>query len=172
MYIASYIAKGDQGNSALLQGVAEAARGMDKTSREVVFEMGETFVQSQEICSQQAVFLATGMKTKYQSRVSKWVSTSPAEERCRSLKGTKQLAALDADSTDVLTSSPIDHFHSYNKYREETGKHLGHPHLCLADFMTWYNRASTCQASLESDDEVDNEADPAEALCDASNDSL
>ena len=87
-YILSYITKGQQGMSRLLEKACEEAKSGNNDIASRVRHIGNKFLNAVEISAQEAVYLVLQMPMRRSTREFQFISTSPPDERAFLLKKT------------------------------------------------------------------------------------
>lgn len=137
--------KSDKGTSMAMDRLTQELKrqpGLDLQS--LLRNVGNAFVNAQELCAQEAVYLTIGLPVKVATRSTIYVSTMPMAERQVALKSLPELRELDPACTDVLRES---HFAKHSKRPESMSN------ICLADFLACYDRkASKNEPAEDADD--------------------
>lgn len=109
-YVASYMMKGQRGMSKAMNAACAEARANNDSIKNIVRHMGNIFQRASEVSAQEAVYLCLGLVFCRSSRVCKFVSTAPPEERTFIARQEGELKKLDDDSTDIAYPSLIDKY--------------------------------------------------------------
>ena len=130
MYIVDYISKSQKGMSALLDKACKEAKQGNMDIKKSVRHIGNKFLNSVEICAQEAVYLVLQLPMSKCSRDVLFVNTSPQESRTFLLKSKSELEELDDDSTDVEANNLIKRYAMRPKQLDD---------WCLADYASKLN---------------------------------
>ena len=116
--------------SRLLEKASEEAKSGNKDITNRIRHIGNKFLNAVEISAQEAVYLVLQMSMRRSSRDFQFISTSPPDERTFLLKKLDKLKELPDNSLDIESDNIIKRYQRRPKQLE---------HLCLADFVAWYN---------------------------------
>ena len=131
MYVVSYMMKGQRGLSQIMDRTIKECNEKNATVLERIRQSGNAFMNAQEICAQEAVYLLLGLPLKQSSRDTIFINTNRREKRAFVLKSEKELENLPAESADIAKPSLIDRYVSRPADMQD---------LCLADFACKYDR--------------------------------
>ncbi|XP_054711012.1 uncharacterized protein LOC129220608 [Uloborus diversus] len=149
-YILNYINKSDRGLSKLLRESLDQSRKGNASIKERLRSLGNTFLNSNEVSAQEAIYLILGMPLSRCSRSTVYINTSPPNERVRLAKTRAQLQSLPEDSTEVFATGLIEHY---------VARPLQLNEICLADFASYYTfhrqkNKTVCEAENEDEEET------------------
>ena len=130
VYIASYISKSQKGMSALLDNATKEAKRGNMDIRKCVRHIGNVFLNSVEVCAQEAIYLVLQMPLTKATREVLFISTSPETERTFLLKDKAALEDLDENSTDIAVSNLLTRYAKRPKALNT---------WCLAEFASELN---------------------------------
>ena len=127
MYIVNYINKSSKGMSQLMADACKEARKGNKTLKESVSHIGNTFLNAVEISAQEAAYLILQLSMSSKSRKVEFLPTAPKSERTFLLKSKRELEALPEESKEIDADSVITRYTKRSKVLES---------YCLADFVS------------------------------------
>ena len=125
--------------SKLLETASKEANAGNKDIVNRVRHIGNKFLNSVEICSQEAVYLVLQMPLRRSTREFQFINTSNPDERTFLLKTLDKIKELPDNSTDIESDNIIKRYQRRPLKLEE---------LCLANFVAWFN----CVKDKHSDD--------------------
>jgi hypothetical protein len=99
-YVASYVAKSENGMSELLRNACREVKQRNLDLKQQVRHIGNRFLNNVEMSAQEAVYLLLQLPLKRCSREVVFINTSPPEERAYLLKSNIDLLAVDADISE------------------------------------------------------------------------
>ena len=107
VYILSYITKGQRGMSKQLETASKEATAGNKDIVNRVRHIGNKFLNSVEISSQEAVYLVLQMPLRRSTREFQFINTSNPDERTFLLKTLDKIKELPDNSTDIESDNII-----------------------------------------------------------------
>ena len=140
-YILSYITKGQQGMSRLLEKASEEAKAGNKDITNRVRHIGNKFLNAVKISAQEAVYLVLQIPLRRSSRDVQFISTSPPDERTFLIKKLEKLKELPDSSHDMESDNMIKWYQRRPKQLEK---------FCLADFVAWFECVKDTQYDTNS----------------------
>nr|XP_029712552.1 intracellular protein transport protein USO1-like [Aedes albopictus] len=150
-YIVDYVAKGEAG---LSKGLKDLQTELDKGDRNLQDRLRcimNKFLNGHVISTSEAVYHCLGTPITEFSRSAIFINTARSDTRVAFLKSTKQLQAMDPDSTDIVGKDILTHY-SERKALDD---------VCLAEYAAYYfqtAKKTRRDKNLDSDDEG-NESD-------------
>jgi hypothetical protein len=127
-YITSYMSKGQKGMTELMGRLS--SEGGYRNSSDLIKRLGYAFINSHEICVQEAVYHELPLPMRRFSVAVQFVNTGPPDQRYKMAKTTAELNELPPDSTDCFKKGPPEHYASRPLNLEEA---------TFADYMAWYS---------------------------------
>ena len=129
-YIVSYISKAQKGmNELLRQACAEARKG-NSSIKQHVRDIGNKFLNSVEISTQEGVYIVLQLPMKKSSSQVIFINTTLCDERVQLLKPINDIQEMEDDCEDVF---------SYGLLKIYAKRPLSLGHLTLADWAAWYD---------------------------------
>ena len=125
--------------SKLLETASKEANAGNKDIVNRVRHIGNKFLNSVELSSQEAVYLVLQMPLRRSTREFQIINTSNPDERTFLLKTLDKIKELPDNSTDIESDNIIKRYQRRPRKLEE---------LCLANFVAWFN----CVNDKHSDD--------------------
>ncbi|XP_074641227.1 uncharacterized protein LOC141898976 [Tubulanus polymorphus] len=130
MYIVSYINKSQKGMSPLMERACKEAKEGNMDIRQKVRHIGNKFLNSVEVCAQEAAYLTLGLPLTKSTRAVVFINTSPADERTYLLKSMEDLEHLDPSSSDIsysniMTDTTTANDYESNLYEDEEQEYMG-----------------------------------------------
>ncbi|XP_027037728.1 uncharacterized protein LOC113666167 [Pocillopora damicornis] len=125
--------------SKLLETASKEANAGNKDIVNRVRHIGNKFLNSVEISSQEAVYLVLQMPLRRSTREFQFINTSNPDKRTFLLKTLDKIKELPDNSTDIESDNIIKRYQRRPHKLEE---------LCLANFVAWFN----CVKDKHSDD--------------------
>ena len=101
MYIVSYISKAQKGMSQLLQRASDEAREGNSSIKQQVRDIGNKFLNSEEISAQEAVYIVLQIPMRKSSREVIFIPTAPPDERVQLLKPRNEIDEMEDDSEEI-----------------------------------------------------------------------
>ena len=126
MYIVNYISKCSKGMSTLLKNATKEAKNDQKSLKQQVRKIGNVFLNSVEICAQEAAYIALQLPLAQCSRKSVFINTGPKNTRCFLLKSKQDLEELHPEATNIEAENDIKRYTSRPAKLDK---------WCLADFV-------------------------------------
>lgn len=123
----------------LIETASKEANAGNKDIVNRVRHIGNKFLNSVEISSQEAVYLVLQMPLRRSTREFQFINTSNPDERTFLLKTLDKIKELPDNSTDIESDNIIKRYQRRPRKLEE---------LCLANFVAWFN----CVKDKHSDD--------------------
>lgn len=123
----------------LIETASKEANAGTKDIVNRVRHIGNKFLNSVEISSQEAVYLVLQMPLRRSTREFQFINTSNPDERTFLLKTLDKIKELPDNSTDIESDNIIKRYQRRPRKLEE---------LCLANFVAWFN----CVKDKHSDD--------------------
>ena len=127
VYIVSYVSKTQRGMSALMDRACKEAKAGNKDLKQQVRHIGNAFLNSVEVSSQEACYLLLQMPLTSASRDVVFINTSHPDDRTFLLKNQESLEKLSKHSTDIQASNVIKRYSQRPKVLEK---------WCLADYVS------------------------------------
>ena len=143
VYILSYITEGKRGMSKLLEKASKEANTGNKDIVNGIRHIGNEFLNAVEISAQEAVYLVLLMPLRRSSRDFQFTNTSNPDDRIFLLKTLDKIKELPNNSTDIESDNIIKRYQRRSHNLD---------HLCLADFVAWFN----CVKDKHSDNNTSN----------------
>ena len=125
--------------SKLLETASKEANAGNKDIVNRVRHIGNKFLNSVELSSQEAVYLVLQMPLRRSTREFQIINTSNPDKRTFLLKTLDKIKELPDNSTDIESDNIIKRYQRRPRKLEE---------LCLANFVAWFN----CVNDKHSDD--------------------
>ena len=113
----------------LRQACAEARKG-NSSIKQQVRDIGNKFLNSVEISTQEAVYIVLLLPMKKSSREVLFINTAPPNERVQLLKLMNDIKEMEDDCEDVYTTVLLQRYAKCTASLE---------HLTLADWAAWYD---------------------------------
>ena len=130
MYIVSYISKAQKGMSELLRKAVQEAKEGNTNIKQQVRDVGNKFLNSEEISAQEAVYVVLQLPMRKASRSVVFINTSLPAERVQFLKPLSETENLLDDCKEIQSSGPPK-------------RHIECPecmqNITLADWAAWYD---------------------------------
>nr|XP_029718435.1 uncharacterized protein LOC115261217 [Aedes albopictus] len=157
-YIVDYVAKGEAG---LSKGLKDLQVELDKGDRNLQDRLRcimNKFLNGHVISTSEAVYHCLGTPITEFSRSAIFINTGRSDDRVAFLRSTKQLQAMNPDSTDIVGKDILTHY-SERKALDD---------VCLAEYAAYYfqtAKKTKRDKNLDSDNEgneTDTEKDDSE----------
>nr|XP_029725295.1 uncharacterized protein LOC115265171 [Aedes albopictus] len=145
-YIVDYVAKGEAG---LSKGLKDLQTELDKGDRNLQDRLRcimNKFLNGHVISTSEAVYHCLGTPITEFSRSAIFINTGRSDARVAFLKSSKQLQAMDPDSTDIVGKDILTHYSERNALDD----------VCLAEYAAYYfqtAKKTRRDKNLDSDDE-------------------
>ena len=152
VYIVSYVSKTQRGMSALMDRACKEAKAGNKDLKQQVRHIGNAFLNSVEVSSQEACYLLLQMPLTSASRDVVFINTSHPDDRTFLLKNQESLEKLSKHSTDIQASNVIKRYSQRPKVLEK---------WCLADYVSLLTIEYPKEKELEevNDDQIELESE-------------
>lgn len=131
-YVVSYMMKAQRGISKVMDFACRQAKRGDKDVVQVLWHMGNAFINAHEIFAQEAVYLTLGLKLCDLSRSFVFIPSSSPADRTFLVKEDNLLNNEAADSTDIANESLVDRYAKRPTLPEFAD-------ISLASFAAWYD---------------------------------
>ena len=132
-YCTSYMTKNENTITKAIKDTLKECVAQNANTLQRLQQVGNTIINSQQISSQQAAYIALSLPLSTTSRQFVFINTCPLENRTLLLKRKKALQKLEPMSDDIFFEDAI------KKYAERPSFLCT---LCLAEFATEYNFAT------------------------------
>ncbi|CAB3983616.1 ATP-dependent DNA helicase PIF1 [Paramuricea clavata] len=129
MYIVSYISKAQKGMSELLRKAVEAKQG-NTNIKQQVRDIGNKFLNSVEICAQEAVYVVLQLPMRKASRSVIFINTSPPAERVELLKPLSEIEKMSDECEEIQSGGLLKRYVERPECMQNT---------TLADWAAWYD---------------------------------
>lgn len=140
IYIASYMLKSMKGLSSLMREAVKSTKRGNYGVKEALRLVGNVFVSAHEVCAQEAVYIATGMRMNEGSRSTFFIDTNPPSERQHISKSSAELFEMADDSEDIMQAGLVQQYACRMKLCTDWPKDVDLKNMCLADFGALYTR--------------------------------
>lgn len=142
MYVVSYMMKSQRGVSNLINSVIKECVKDRRSITERVKRLGNAFLNANEVCVQEAVYLILGLKMTDSSRTDVFVPTCMSKDCRRVLKNQAELEQLQDNDTNIFKSNIVDNYMQRHHYKifAEGDYWMANGDICVADFATKYDR--------------------------------
>ena len=110
MYIVSYISKAQKGMSELLRKACAEAKEGNSNIKQQVRDIGNKFLNSVEISTQEAVYIILQLPMRKSSREVIFINTSPPDERIQLLKPLSEIEELPDESEEIHSGGLIKRY--------------------------------------------------------------
>ncbi|XP_028418500.1 uncharacterized protein LOC114543885 [Dendronephthya gigantea] len=147
MYIVSYISKGQKGMSELLRKACAEAKEGNTNIKQQVRDIGNKFLNSVEICAQEAVYIVLQLPMRKSSRSVIFINTSPPSERVELLKPLSEIEKMSDESEEIQSGGLL------KRYVERPDCLQN---VTLADWAAWYDSSGQKTYRKTNKPDVDN----------------
>ncbi|CAB4001648.1 Hypothetical predicted protein, partial [Paramuricea clavata] len=130
MYIVSYISKAQKGMSELLRKAVDEAKQGNTNIKQQVRDIGNKFLNSVEICAQEAVYVVLQLPMRKASRSVIFINTSPPAERVELLKPLSEIEKMSDECEEIQSGGLLKRYVERPECMQNT---------TLADWAAWYD---------------------------------